>query len=73
VTNAAKHGDAEQVRITIEPGKGFVRIRALNDGILMTSENQGQGISLYREVAHEFSLENAEGGVLLDLVLPLNG
>lgn len=72
ITNAVKHGSAEQVRINISKGQGFVEINAENDGIQMTNENSGQGINLYKEVAHRFSLENKGEGVLLTLELPLS-
>lgn len=72
VTNAVKHGAAEQVRIKISKGQGFVEITAENDGIQMAKENSGQGISLYKEVAHRFSLENNGYGVLLRLELPIS-
>jgi signal transduction histidine kinase len=72
ITNAVKHGEAEQVRISILPGHGFVTIEAQNDGIKLDRESKGQGIDLYREVAHSFSLANTPDGVLLELQLPLS-
>jgi signal transduction histidine kinase len=72
VTNAVKHGAAEQVRISIGKANGFIDIRAENDGINLTQELAGQGINLYREVAHTFSLEDSGEGVVLALKLPLS-
>jgi signal transduction histidine kinase len=72
VTNAVKHGSAEQVKLTISDGEGFVRIQAVNDGINLTKELAGQGITLFKEVAHTFSLKDSEAGVVLDLQLPLS-
>lgn len=72
ITNAVKHGSAEQVRLTIADSEGFVRINAVNDGINLTRELDGQGIALYKEVAHTFSLNNGEEGVVLELQLPLS-
>ena len=72
ITNAVKHGSAEQVRLTIADSEGFVRINAVNDGIKLTTELAGQGIALYKEVAHTFSLNNSEEGVVLELQLPLS-
>ena len=72
VTNAVKHGSAEQVRISITPGDGFVTIKAVNDGINLTRELAGQGINLYQEVAHSFSLTDEPDGVTLELKLPLS-
>jgi len=72
ITNAVKHGEAEQVRISILPGHGFVTIEVQNDGIKLDSESKGKGIDLYREVAHSFSLANTPDGVLLELQLPLS-
>jgi signal transduction histidine kinase len=72
VTNAVKHGFAEQVKISISLGEGFVQIRAVNDGIKLTEELSGQGINLYREVAHDYSLTNESEGVTLNLQLPLS-
>ena len=72
VTNAVKHGSAEQVRISISMGDGLIQITATNDGIKMTEENSGQGINLYRQVAHSFSLGNQDDSVVLNLQLPLS-
>lgn len=72
ITNAVKHGSAEQVRINISKGQGLVEINAENDGIQMTKENSGQGINLYTEVTHRFSLENRGEGVMLTLELPIS-
>lgn len=72
VTNAVKHGAAEQVRISITKGEGFIEITAVNDGISLTRELAGQGINLYKEVAHTFSLEDSTEGVVLNLKLPLS-
>ena len=72
VTNAVKHGSAEQVKIYIAHGEGFVQIKAVNDGINLTDELAGQGINLYQEVAHSYSLTDQAEGVTLDLQLPLS-
>ncbi|MDP5026304.1 MAG: hypothetical protein NWP32_04950, partial [Aquiluna sp.] len=72
VTNAVKHGSAEQVKISIAQGDGFVQIKAVNDGINLTQELAGQGVNLYKEVAHTFSLTDQAEGVTLDLQLPLS-
>lgn len=72
VTNAVKHGSAEQVKISISHGQGFVQIKAINDGIKLTEELAGQGVNLYKEVAHSYSLTDQTEGVTLDLQLPLN-
>ena len=72
VTNAVKHGSAEQVKISISHGEGFVMITAVNDGINLTKQLAGQGINLYREVAHSYSLTNQPAGVTLELQLPLS-
>ena len=72
VTNAVKHGSAEQVRISISKGDGLIQITATNDGIKMTEENSGQGINLYRQVAHSFRLGNQDDSVVLNLQLPLS-
>lgn len=72
ITNAVKHGEAEQVRVSIQPGVGFVTIEVQNDGIKLDRESKGKGIDLYREVAHSFSLENTPDGVKLELQLPLS-
>lgn len=72
ITNAVKHGEAEQVRISILPGVGFVTIEVQNDGINLDRESKGKGIDLYREVAHSFTLENTTDGVKLELQLPLS-
>lgn len=72
VTNAVKHGSAEQVKISIAHGEGFVQIKAINDGINLTEELAGQGINLYKEVAHSYSLTDQAEGVTLDLQLPLS-
>jgi signal transduction histidine kinase len=71
-TNAVKHGSAEQVKISITDGENFVLIKAVNDGINLTQDLAGQGINLYREVAHAFSLTDQPEGVTLELQLPLN-
>jgi signal transduction histidine kinase len=73
ITNAVKHGQAEQVRISVLPGNSFVSIRALNDGIQITSQNKGQGLALYKEVAHNVALTNTADGVMLELTLPIRG
>jgi signal transduction histidine kinase len=72
ITNAVKHGEAEQVRVAIQPGEGFVTITVQNDGIKLDGESKGKGIDLYREVAHSYSLQNTPDGVLLELQLPLS-
>ena len=72
VTNSVKHGSAEQVKISISHGEGFVQITAINDGINLTNELAGQGINLYREVAHSYSLTDQPEGVTLELQLPLS-
>ena len=72
ITNAVKHGEAEQVRVAIQPGEGFVTITVQNDGIKLDGESKGKGIELYREVAHSYSLQNTPDGVLLELQLPLS-
>ena len=72
VTNAAKHGHAEQVKIQIYRDREFLIFTAFNDGIRMTEENKGRGIELYREVSHRFSLQNIEDGVKLNLLLPIS-
>lgn len=72
VTNAVKHGSAEQVKISISHGEGFVLIKAINDGINLTKQLSGQGINLYREVAHSYSLTDQAEGVTLELQLPLS-
>ncbi len=72
ITNAVKHGEAEQVRVAIQPGEGFVTITVQNDGIKLDGESKGKGIELYREVAHGYSLQNTPDGVLLELQLPLS-
>ena len=72
VTNAVKHGSAEQVKISISHGQGFVQIKAVNDGIKLAKELAGQGLNLYKEVAHSYSLTDKDEGVTLDLQLPLS-
>lgn len=72
VTNAAKHGHAEQVRIQIFKDKDFLVFTAFNDGIKMTEENKGRGLELYKEVSHRFAINNVEGGVKLNLLLPIS-
>ena len=72
VTNAVKHGSAEQVKISITLGDGYVNIKAVNDGIDLTEELAGQGINLYKEVAHSYSLSHEPEGVTLELKLPLS-
>ena len=72
VTNAAKHGRAEQVKIHAFRDDEFLVFTAFNDGISMTAENNGRGIQLYKEVSHRFALTNVEDGVKLDLLLPIS-
>ena len=72
VTNAVKHGSAEQVKISISQGEGFVLIKAVNDGSNLTKDLAGQGINLYKEVAHSYSLTDQAEGVTLELQLPLS-
>ena len=72
VTNAVKHGSAEQVKISITDGENFVRIKAVNDGTNLTKQLAGQGINLYKEVAHSYSLTDQPAGVTLELQLPLS-
>lgn len=72
VTNAAKHGHAEQVKIQIYRDQEFLIFTAFNDGIRMTEENKGRGIDLYSEVSHRFALTNVEDGVKLNLLLPIS-
>lgn len=72
ITNAVKHGEAEQVRVSIQPGVGFVTITVSNDGLEMKGDISGKGFALYREVAHSFSLKNSIDGVTLELDLPLS-
>lgn len=71
VTNAAKHGHAEQVKIHAFSDDDFLVFTAFNDGISMTEENKGRGLELYKEVSHRFSLSNVTDGVKLDLLLPI--
>ena len=71
VTNAAKHGHAEQVKIHAFKDEEFLVFTAFNDGISMTEENKGRGLDLYKEVSHRFALTNVEDGVKLDLLLPI--
>lgn len=72
VTNAAKHGQAEQVKIHAFKDDEFLVFTAFNDGISMTEENKGRGLQLYKEVSHRFALTNVEDGVKLDLLLPIS-
>ena len=72
ITNAVKHGEAEQVRVSIQPGAGFVTISVENDGLEVTGNFAGKGLALYREVAHSFSLKSSKDGVTLELALPLS-
>ena len=72
VTNAAKHGQAEQVKIQIYQDQEFLIFTAFNDGLAMTEGNKGRGLELYREVSHRFALNNVEDGVKLNLLLPLS-
>ena len=71
VTNAAKHGLAEQVKIHAFSDDDFLVFTAFNDGIGMTEENKGRGLELYKEVSHRFALTNVTDGVKLDLLLPI--
>ena len=71
VINAAKHGQAEQVKIHAFSDDDFVVFTAFNDGISMTEGNQGRGMELYKEVSHRFALHNVTDGVKLDLLLPI--
>lgn len=72
ITNAVKHGEAEQVRISIQPGDGFVTIEVENDGVKIEVDPKGKGVDLFREVAHSFALINTQDGVKLELQLPLS-
>lgn len=72
ITNAVKHGEAEQVRVSIQPGSGFVTIMASNDGLPASNAKSGKGFALYQEVAHSFNLRNSNEGVILELQLPLS-
>ena len=71
ITNAAKHGQAEQVKIHAFSDDDFIVFTAFNDGISMTEENKGRGLELYKEVSHRFALNNVKDGVKLDLLLPI--
>lgn len=71
ITNAVKHGEAEQVRVSIQPGFGFVTILVSNDGLEIAGDFAGKGFSLYREVAHSFTLSNSSDGVTLEMQLPI--
>jgi signal transduction histidine kinase len=72
VTNAVKHGAAEQVVISIVGQEGFVKIEARDDGTGKIGDQKGQGINLYKEVSHTFKLKSNGDGVTLELQLPLS-
>lgn len=72
VTNAVKHGAAEQVVISISGQEGFVKILATDDGSGVVGERKGQGTNLYQEVSHAFTLQNTPEGTSLSLQIPLS-
>jgi signal transduction histidine kinase len=71
VTNAVKHGGAEQVRISVTKDESFINVVAKNDGNQLTGESTGRGFELFRDIAHRFSLTNEDQGVTLEVQLPL--
>ena len=71
VTNAVKHGGAEQVRIKVDLDENFISVLAENDGDQISGKNSGRGFELFHEIAHRFEISNSDQGVLLEVQLPL--
>ncbi len=73
VSNAAKHGKASNVRVSVELAEpNLLNLEIVNDGLpLAEAAIPGFGSSILDEVALDWSLTKAPQGTLLKLSLPI--
>lgn len=73
VTNAVKHGNANQIAIAVREEGTSLKLTVTNNGAaLKPSRRQGAGSKLIEEVAVEYSLQNTTQGVVLEVMLPIS-
>ena len=72
ITNSAKHGRAQNAKISLRTVDQLALLTIENDGTMPTGSKAGKGFELYETISYRHSLEKNGNKVRLVLEIPLS-